>query len=185
MLNAGAICIICPLSYGILRLIRASISPSQSQQKKTELQHPEKEPEVEDPTIVLDAHSALNIALFPPLFFFSALYYTDVVSTLVVLLTYSVYLKKSTVAGNVFENINAVSIGVIALLFRQTNIFWVAVFPAGLAVIEALRKDRPRKVDPRAEDMTKVLQSSWSEGNIYDCSMQDAEPRGWLNPSHR
>lgn len=129
-----------------------------------------------DPTLPLDAHSAFNITLFPPLFFFSALFYTDVMSTLVVLLSYSVYLNKTTVAGTLLDNAAATLVGVIALLFRQTNIFWVAIFPAGLTVFDALTSTPPQRSQKTAA--MGILQDSWNNGLIHDCSVQDAELSG-------
>jgi alpha-1,2-glucosyltransferase len=86
------------------------------------------------------AHTAANICLFPPLFFFSALYYTDVVSLLCVVLSiYSCvwHLRKQSRGFSVA--IQHVALGFLALLFRQTNIFWVAIFPAALVAIDTLR----------------------------------------------
>jgi len=85
------------------------------------------------------AHTALNICLFPPLFFFSALYYTDVVSTEVVL--WSLYLRQNkTLKGMPLRRgMVLVLAGVAALCFRQTNVFWVAVFSAGLGAVEVLQ----------------------------------------------
>ncbi len=178
-LNAGAICIMCPLSYGILRLFRAPTSPSSTSQKQKETaQSNEKQLSEDDPTAVLDAHSAFNIALFPPLFFFSALYYTDVVSTLIVLLTYSALIKKQTPPGTIFENVNTVYLGVMAVLCRQTNIFWVAVLPAGLAIVDALS---PTKNDTRKSElstMSNALKDSWNDGTVYDCPAQNAGLQG-------
>ncbi|KAF1849843.1 glycosyltransferase family 59 protein [Cucurbitaria berberidis CBS 394.84] len=174
-LNAGALCLICPLSYGILRILRGRINPGQ--QEPIDEKTIEEKSVVIDPTIVLDAHSALNIALFPPLFFFSALYYTDVMSTLVVLLSYSAFLKKSSASGSILENINAVCIGIMALFFRQTNIFWVAVFPAGLAVVNALKGDNFSAVGTTRGDTSAVIRRSWDKGVIHDCSIQDARPQ--------
>lgn len=80
-------------------------------------------------------HTAFNICLFPPLFFFSALYYTDVLSTVSVLLSYrlqkdpSLFMQPRLRGTLLFVN------GLIALTFRQTNIFWVAVFPAFLDTV--------------------------------------------------
>jgi alpha-1,2-glucosyltransferase len=83
------------------------------------------------------AHTAMNICLFPPLFFFSGLVYTDVPSVLFVLVSLHLSLlqlsKPSLSWGLALGEIVA---GAWALFFRQTNIFWVAVFPLGLAVIE-------------------------------------------------
>ena len=61
--------------------------------------------------------SALTLAFFPLLYFFSFLYYTDVGSTFMVLLMYCLHLdKRDWFAG---------FIGALAVLFRQTNIVWV------------------------------------------------------------
>ncbi|KAF2840643.1 glycosyltransferase family 59 protein [Patellaria atrata CBS 101060] len=80
-------------------------------------------------------HDAINIALFPPLFFFSGLYYTDVFSTASALLTYKQFLDSDTTSNT----LDMIVSGIIALLCRQTNVFWVAVFPAGLGVVRKLR----------------------------------------------
>jgi alpha-1,2-glucosyltransferase len=129
---------------------------------------------VSDPTIIPDANTALNIALFPPLLFFSALFYTDVMSTLVVLLSYFVLLNKTSPHGSAFDIMSAVAIGVIALVFRQTNIFWVAIFPAGLSVIDALKGDAPSAKSSMAMTTSEVLHRSWEEGYVHDCCVQDA-----------
>ena len=127
-LNVGAICLICILSYQIRRTLRASQKPSSSN------------PDDKGQTSISDAHTALNISLFSPLFFFSGLYYTDVISTLVVLAAYSTYLSQRRSATPFLSSILTINIGVLALLFRQTNIFWVAIFPAGLSVIDTLKQ---------------------------------------------
>ena len=50
--------------------------------------------------------SALNMALFPPLFFFAFLYYTDVAAVSFVLLMYSLHLNGknplAAIAGKIF-----------------------------------------------------------------------------------
>lgn len=61
-------------------------------------------------------------------------------STLVVLASYATYLSQRRSPNSLLSPILTVNIGILALLFRQTNIFWVAVFPAGLAVIDALKE---------------------------------------------
>lgn len=68
-------------------------------------------------------HTTVNICLFPPLFFFSGLYYTDIVSTAVVMLSYWMLLSKRGPVAKIL-------CGIVALFMRQTNVFWVAVFPA-------------------------------------------------------
>jgi hypothetical protein len=93
------------------------------------------------------AHTALNIALFPPLFFFSGLYYTDVVSTLVVILAYYFFLT-GTVGRNVLvRGVITYLVGITALFMRQTNIFWVAVFLAGLEWIRACKESDVQRTD--------------------------------------
>jgi hypothetical protein len=172
VLNVMALSLICPLSYVILRTIRSrSLSGHGSAKriKPTALAL-----DGDDSTVLLDAHTALNITLFPPLFFFAALFYTDIMSTLVVLLSYGVLLQKKTIIGTFVGNITAIAIGIAALMFRQTNIFWVAIFPAGLAVVDALKRSAhpSRRVGERT--LGNVVQSCWNDGTIHDCSVQDA-----------
>ncbi|EON62710.1 hypothetical protein W97_01934 [Coniosporium apollinis CBS 100218] len=105
--------------------------------------------------------SAITISLFPPLFFFSALFYTDVVSTWLVLMSYQCMLV----------------LGAVSLSFRQTNIFWVAVLPAGLSVIRELKKAaqtlrRDNGQIPRA--FLEVVRDSWEASGVYDIAVEDA-----------
>lgn len=62
--------------------------------------------------------SSFNLSIFPLFYFFSFLYYTDVGSTFLVLLMYSLHLDRF--------NWPASFIGLLAILFRQTNVIWVA-----------------------------------------------------------
>lgn len=73
------------------------------------------------------AHTAVNIALFPLLFFFAGLYYTDVYSTIFVLASYMFWLQGRTWYSA------AMSCG--GLWFRQTNVLWTAF----LMVLEGVR----------------------------------------------
>jgi alpha-1,2-glucosyltransferase len=83
------------------------------------------------------AHTAVNICLFPPLFFFSALYYTDIASLLFVLLSHNAVLLTYQKHGqNVVLVLLQLFYGLGALLLRQTNVFWVAIFPAGIAALK-------------------------------------------------
>ncbi|KAF9738615.1 hypothetical protein PMIN06_001970 [Paraphaeosphaeria minitans] len=132
--NVGAICLICVLSYQIRWLLRTPLPPRRT--RKGASITPLKGNKTQ--STLLDAHTALNISLFPPLFFFSGLYYTDVLSTLVVLASYYMYLIQRRTHNYLLASLTTVIVGVLALLFRQTNIFWVAVFPAGLAVVDTL-----------------------------------------------
>ena len=47
-------------------------------------------------SLCADLHCAFNIAIFPPIFFFSALYYTDVISTAFCLVAYLSVLRGSS-----------------------------------------------------------------------------------------
>jgi alpha-1,2-glucosyltransferase len=175
LLNAQALCAIFITSYLVLRTLRNRDNTGKRLYKSEDVSG--RDTPAEDTTLIVDALSALNIALFPPLFFFSALYYTDVMSTLTVLMAYGAYLLKQKEVGGIVPNASAVALGVVALFFRQTNIFWVAVFPAGLAVVDALKVDM-QSATSRNRDITSVIQSSWSKGTIYDCSVQKAGPQG-------
>jgi alpha-1,2-glucosyltransferase len=176
-LNAVSLCMVCPLSYCILRMKRTPVKQAQQGSKKGKAIE---QLETDDRTLALDLHSALNIALFPPLFFFSALFYTDVMSTLAALLSFSVFLGKRTATGNTFDSFATIFFGTVALFFRQTNIFWVAVFPAGLTVIEALKANEPSSGGQAEKSTLEILQESWSQSIIYDCPVEDAGVEGML-----
>ena len=85
-------------------------------------------------------HTAVNICLFPPIFFFSGLYYTDVLSTFIVVKAYEHFLHERYPQPKSTRGIFTYLIGVMALLMRQTNIFWVAVFMGGLELARAFHK---------------------------------------------
>lgn len=128
-------------------------------------------------------HTAFNICLFPPLFFFCSLYYTDVGSTLFVLLFLKhFYDSHSQGAPTIFQSLVSVLLGLVALTFRQTNIFWVGVFPTGFLVIGGVAEKRiaSRNSIDRNYTLTTQLQSlvekSWRNGLLYDPSV----PGAWL-----
>jgi alpha-1,2-glucosyltransferase len=118
-------------------------------------------------------HTTLNIALFPLLFFFSGLYYTDVASTLTVLLAFQNSLRRMGPSQpTVTRDIASVFLGVQALLMRQTNVFWVVVFNGGLEAVHAIKTLQPEKMRP-SEDMTllgklKFCTESWIRGDVHD-----------------
>jgi alpha-1,2-glucosyltransferase len=82
----------------------------------------------------------LNVMLFPLFFFFSALYYTDLLSALTVMVSYIFWgLGQSTVTSSiVLCRIMHFLSGLMALATRQTNIFWVAIFLGGLQVVQTV-----------------------------------------------
>lgn len=116
-------------------------------------------------------HTTFNICLFPPLFFFYSLYYTDVASAFSVLVAYVFYLlraKKSFIVA-----------GLISLWFRQTNIFWVAVFMGGLEVIRALPGGRISVEYPERPSFWDIISGSWQHGCLYAPMVSNSGFRGW------
>ena len=111
-------------------------------------------------------HANLNVMLFPLLFFFSALYYTDVLSTVVVMVTYGLrarLLKSSQSAGLATALLGrslVLILGVYAMLVRQTNVFWVAVFLSGLRVVQTL-SETGDLYDPKSSDAS--VEGSWEK----------------------
>lgn len=73
--------------------------------------------------------SALTMSLLPLLYFFNFLYYTDVGSTFFVLFMYLLHLHDNKCVASL--------VGVIAIMFRQTNVIWV-VFVTGLTAVDTL-----------------------------------------------
>ncbi|KAF2809310.1 uncharacterized protein BDZ99DRAFT_498709 [Mytilinidion resinicola] len=169
LVNITAICGILLSSFRILRLLREARGKEANRvdfQSGRRLQG-----------FLFDAHSALNISLFPPLFFFSALYYTDVVSTLCVLESYITLLQsRRPRASELGSTVQTILLGIVALLFRQTNIFWVAVFPAGLAVLEVLKNGRASAENNATTKQTplEALKHSWTHSTLYDCPVNQA-----------
>jgi len=112
-----------------------------------------------------------NIIAFPPLFFFSALFYTDVASTVFVFLCFQHFLDSQVSrSDSIARSIAQILLGAWALLFRQTNIFWVVVFPAGLAIIQeaaACSKTRSFQQNDR-QSFQQVLHNAWINSAVYD-----------------
>jgi alpha-1,2-glucosyltransferase len=122
-------------------------------------------------------HTALNICLFPPLFFFCALYYTDVASTLSVLLFVRHLLETNSRGPSTFpQACISIILAIISLSFRQTNIFWVGLFPAALLIINALRNDVETV---RPTDAKIIILKAWDNATLYDPQMRDAILDGW------
>ena len=128
------------------------------------------------------AHTALNIALFPPLFFFIALYYTDVVSTEVVLWALWFRQNETLQRMRFARGLTVIFVGVIALFFRQTNVFWVGVFTTGLDAVDALRavpsssseKSGAQITKKSAKSLSNVVLQSWNAQAMYDVPVHEA-----------
>ncbi len=113
--------------------------------------------------LVSHGYTAINICLFPPLFFFYALYYTDVWSLVFVLQTLRASFPWFW--------------GIAALLFRQTNVFWVAIFPAALEVVRTLKRKGSPTREGRAS-FAVIAERSWKESEVYDPTVSEAGLEG-------
>ena len=113
---------------------------------------------------------AYNVCLFPPLFFFYGLYYTDVISTFSVLLTFYFHMRN--------EQNKLVFTGLISLLFRQTNVFWVGLFLGGLELCRVIPKGRPDVEFPRRPSFIDIISGSWSHSCVYDPLMVNSGIEG-------
>lgn len=75
-----------------------------------------------------------------------------------------------------------VACGILALFFRQTNIFWVAIFPAGISVVERLKTAESSSDidinDNHQRDYVAHLERSWKQGVIHDPPCGDAAFEG-------
>ncbi|RGP74236.1 alpha-1,2 glucosyltransferase alg10 [Fusarium longipes] len=126
-------------------------------------------------------HTAFNIALFPLLFFFSGLYYTDVASTAAVLAAYLNHLKRmGQDQSSVLSDLETICLGVFTLCFRQTNVFWVVVFMGGLEAVHAIKTLRPKRVDQPVivtlSEQLKYYAWRYSLGEIHDPPLHEMFP---------
>lgn len=117
-------------------------------------------------------HTTINIYLFPPLFFFYGLYYTDVLSALSVLYAYRCHLAR--------RNVRVLLAGLLSLLFRQTNIFWVSVFLGGLELCRIIPKGRPYIEFPGHPNFRDIIVRSWQQASAYDPLISEAYFEGHI-----
>ena len=123
---------------------------------------------------ISDAHTVLNICLFPVMFFFSGLYYTDLLSVWLVLETYHLFRLRSGRAGSLMRTLGIFLVGLASLTARQTNIFWVSVFLGGLEVTRSL----PSRPLNYSDGLSTFLKTSWTEGIVHDVDIEDASVEG-------
>lgn len=116
------------------------------------------------------SHTVANICLFPPLFFFNALYYTDVVSSLSVLYVYHFCRQK--------QRLRVLLAGLASLWFRQTNIFWVSIFMGGLDLTTSLHMPGGYVEHPTEPTIGEVAGKSWQNGHLYDRYASEAYAAG-------
>ena len=106
-----------------------------------------------------------RIVLFPLFFFFSGLYYTDLLSALTVVVTYVFWSasQKSSGSPTLYQSLHLVS-GLAALATRQTNVFWVAVYLGGLQVVKTVKREAgvTRIHDPPMSEAFFEGQSAWT-----------------------
>lgn len=105
--------------------------------------------------------SALSLSTFPVLYFFNFLYYTDAGSTFFILFAYLMSLYGCHKAS--------ASLGAFAILFRQTNVVWVAFCAATVVAArmdEAWRAEHAKKRDerPPAPPLPSQVPLSWGGG---------------------
>ncbi|KAL3417071.1 alpha- glucosyltransferase alg10 [Phlyctema vagabunda] len=129
-------------------------------------------------------HTAVNIALFPPLFFFSGLFYTDVLSTALVLCMYIAFLRRQGAYSDSTEgSLKLYVIGMIALTMRQTNIFWVAIFMGGLEAVRTVKSTAAKIFVPRIpRNKQEILQAveDYKAGNIHDVELKHADLQDFI-----
>lgn len=120
------------------------------------------------------AHTALNICLFPPLFFFSGLYYTDVISVLVVLKAHEAFQNRRPALVAFYS--------LLSLWFRQTNIFWTAAYLGGSEVIRQVKARQPSSKDEyTTPTWSNLVQRSLSDGIVHDLTVDSATIEGMGN----
>lgn len=122
------------------------------------------------------SHTVLNICLFPPLFFFSGLYYTDILALLVVVEAYNWDMKRASRGGGYFilSTLGFLVFGLAALVCRQTNIFWVSVFLGGLQVV---RKIHQSSKPCESSEISKILMRGF-HNEVYDPLVSEASLAG-------
>ncbi|OTA95298.1 glycosyltransferase family 59 protein [Hypoxylon sp. CO27-5] len=125
--------------------------------------------------------TGINISLFPVLFFFSGLYYTDVISTFVVLLAYVNHLGRvSQDRTSLANDIYTLFLGLLSLCMRQTNIFWVVVYMGGLEAVHGIKalhpKAEPTPVFTTLSQQIQFYTWRYSLGDIHDPTLNLTSP---------
>ena len=117
----------------------------------------------QDPNGVRLYMTTFALSIFPVLYFFTFLYYTDPGSTFFVLFMYLLHLHDSQVMAAIMA--------VAAILFRQTNIIWV-IFAAGLTARKNLilwMREKDRNSGNLKEDMTDLELLKVSVDMLLSC----------------
>jgi alpha-1,2-glucosyltransferase len=103
------------------------------------------------------------------------MYYTDIASTLSVMVYYLVFLgnqkaSRASVTGYFLQVLTALA----SLMFRQTNIFWVGIAPLLLEVVhridqgpQVVRDSMHLRHSGFGDTISNVLRTSWKYGALY------------------
>ena len=166
--NWTATLVIAPLVRSLL-LLNVEYHDRGTEGKDTSKEQPLRHPVWAEWELI---HTTINIYLFPPLFFFYGLYYTDVLSAISVLYAYRCYLVR--------QQVNVLFAGLLSLMFRQTNIFWVSVFLGGLELCRAIPKGRPEIEFPSHPSFHDVIEGSWQQTSAYDPLISEAYFEGLM-----
>jgi len=120
------------------------------------------------------------LTTLPVLYFFSFLYYTDCGSTFFVLFAYLLSLHRLHWC--------AAASGAAAIMFRQTNVVWVAFF-AAITVIDILKREFAQKKDDSSALRDAKLTLGDDRSTLWDDrdegidALTAALDRIWKNPS--
>ncbi|KAF3934849.1 hypothetical protein ABW19_dt0202049 [Dactylella cylindrospora] len=111
------------------------------------------------------AQTAMNVALFPLLFFFNNLFYTDVWSAVFVLLAYRSYL--------LYTPWQSAGWSFLSLFFRQTNILWTLFFLilSSIRVLKRLHPPAPSTLLHHSPLTLSAVLGRAGSGGIYDPSI--------------
>ncbi|KAJ4390146.1 glucosyltransferase [Gnomoniopsis smithogilvyi] len=127
---------------------------------------------------IFSVHTGVNIALFPLLFFFSGLYYTDVFSTLAVLVAFWNHLERVGLEAKGWKSDALVIVlGIGSLFMRQTNVFWVGLFMGGLEAVHIVKGMRPPPTRPgqfNRQTLIRFYLSRYSHGDVHDPPLNEA-----------
>ncbi len=130
-------------------------------------------------------HTAFNVALFPVVFFFSSLFYTDVWSTLVVLACYQNHLSRLSykTAPPLWSDLCTIALGIASLAMRQTNIFWAAIYMGGMGAVHAVEALKPAEKVPAPHfatlaELVRFYGWRYAMGDIHNPPLQLAWPDG-------
>ena len=115
---------------------------------------------------------AANVCLFPVHFFFSALFYTDTLSVLLVVLAFANHDRGWRLVS--------ASWGYISLTMRQTNVFWTGLYLAAREALKGLETGENKFDKKTGGEVNEVLRGSWREGVLFYPLLRNAYFEGTL-----